>query len=103
MPLNLRKKKKNPEMESLLTQMPPLASQEFIQKIDIKDTLLQQTNKSISKQYSNYNHVNWRLSSHLHDALEELLQESETSMPIDGKPDSRITWRRILNLITGPF
>jgi hypothetical protein len=82
------RKIENPEVEPLMIQMSSLAGPEFIQINDAKETLLKQTTKSTSEQYCNYNHVNWRLSSHFEDAYEDLIHDSDMSIPIVGKPDS---------------
>jgi hypothetical protein len=99
--LGLRKNISNPELESLLLQMLPLAGPEFIQKFDLKGTLPQQPDRTISRQNYNYNHINWRLSSHFEDYLEDIFRENDLSNQNAATPESVIIWERILNLLPG--
>lgn len=98
--LDLRKKVPNPELESLLLQMLPLAGQDFHQNIDLKNTLLHQPDREMPRQNYNYNHVTWRLSGHFEDYLEDINPENDSSKQDDGQPRSVITWGRILDLIS---
>ncbi|MBE0655160.1 MAG: hypothetical protein IH594_15270 [Bacteroidales bacterium] len=97
--LDLRRKVKHPELERIILQMLPLASPEFIHKIDIKDVVLLQSESNISEQHYNYNHINWRLSRHFEDSLEDLSPEKDLSINTFSRPDSDITWGRIFSLI----
>jgi hypothetical protein len=97
--LDLRKKITNPELESLLLKMLALAGQDYHQNIDLKNTLLHQPDREMSRQNYNYNHVNWRLSSHFEDYLEDINPENDSYKQDDGQPGSVIIWGRILDLI----
>ncbi len=98
--LNLRKKITKPELESLLLQMLPLTGPEFIKKFDLKGTLPQQPDRTMPRQNYNYYHVNWRLSGHFEDYLEDINPENDSYKQDDGQPGSVITWGRVLDLIS---
>lgn len=99
--LDLRKNVKHPELERILLQMLPLASPEFIQKIDVKDAMFQSYKCAFIEHRHNYNHVEWRLSSHFEDFLENVNPARELSRMAPTKPEAGISWGHIFELIPG--